>query len=314
MTNGNGYLNDTALLGAGKYVAAVVETTGGDPEKDGLIMLSAVRVVRGRITGKFKSLADPGKAIDPAVSRRIGVSEDMLFNAPPTDDMLAAFTSFLAGDIIVGDGIEAKLAFLNAKLNAKGVGCLNNPCVDLDKLNKALFPEIEDHSFAELASSLLGGTRSEYAAASKVPETVAKCYEALKKYCEDNGMILEKPSEHTARGAAAELVQSIRAAEKEQAFSTDADDRGGAERAAEETPADEAAAKEGAKAEDQPPAAPENRSAARLLLDIAPMLASGIVTFLLLLLTNNKPVALAVSLAVIAIGGFVFHKFIRKQR
>lgn len=211
-TENTGY-NDNNRLLAEKYVAAVIETTGDDPNTDGIVMLSAVRVVHGRITGKFKSIVDPGIKLKPSVAGRIGVNDEMIISAPPTDDMLEAFVSFIGGDMIVGSDIDRKLAFINSKC----IGApLKNDVVDLDKLNKALFPEFEEHTFSELAASLLGGTRAEHAASASIPETVAKCYEALKRYCEENGILLEKASALSAKSEAAALVQSIRAAEQEQ--------------------------------------------------------------------------------------------------
>ncbi|MBR4434714.1 MAG: 3'-5' exonuclease [Clostridia bacterium] len=293
--------NDNACLAGEKYVAAVIETTGDDPASDGIVMLSAVRVVRGRITGKFKSLVDPGIKLTPPVAGRIGFTDEMLVSAPPTDDMLEAFVSFIGGDTIVGADIDEKLAFINAKCTG---GPIKNAAVDLSKLNRALFPELEDHSFSELAASLLGGTRSEHAASASIPETVAKCYEALKRYCEDNGILLEKAPAAAAKNEAAALVQSIRAAEQEQVKA-----------AANESKTEDASTKEPELVSEIPaPAETEKRSKGfRAYTEMILMLVIAAVVFCLLIVIKDKLIGAIIAVLAFAVLVVLYLKYIRRE-
>ena len=94
------------------FVAFDIETTGtngaanGDEEAK-ITEIGAVKVVNGVITEKFDELANPGRKILPRISRLTHITDEMVADKPPVDEIIKKFKDFVGDSILVGHNIKS---------------------------------------------------------------------------------------------------------------------------------------------------------------------------------------------------------------
>lgn len=79
-----------------EYVILDIETTGLDPEHASIIEVAAIVIRSDKIVDKFSSLIEYKGIIPEAIKRITGISENTLIGAPPLEDVLVKFRSFIA--------------------------------------------------------------------------------------------------------------------------------------------------------------------------------------------------------------------------
>ena len=93
------------------FVAFDIEHTGtygisnGDADPE-IIEIGAVKVVNGVITERFDELANPGRKIVPRIARLTHITDEMVADKPPVDEIIKKFKDFVGDDILVGHNIK----------------------------------------------------------------------------------------------------------------------------------------------------------------------------------------------------------------
>lgn len=93
------------------FVAFDIETTGtfgaanGDAPPE-ITEIGAVKVVSGEIVERFSQLANPMRKIVPRIARLTHITDEMLQNEPPIDEVIAAFKDFVGDSVLVGHNIK----------------------------------------------------------------------------------------------------------------------------------------------------------------------------------------------------------------
>ena len=109
------------------FVAFDIETTGtyGAANGDGeakITEIGAVRVVDGEIVEKFDMLANPGRKILPNIARLTHITNEMVADAPPVDEVIRAFHAFVGDSVLVGHNIRnSDLHYINRAADRTGV-------------------------------------------------------------------------------------------------------------------------------------------------------------------------------------------------
>ncbi|MEY4531910.1 MAG: hypothetical protein RLZZ156_2633 [Deinococcota bacterium] len=119
-------------------VALDLEATNGDPVREDIIEIGAVRIDEHG-TQEFQSFVPSNRPINPFVQRMTGINPAMLEGAPPIEETLFRLESFLEGATLVvhNAGFDAALLAREfAKLGRK----LPNPIVDTINLAQAVLP------------------------------------------------------------------------------------------------------------------------------------------------------------------------------
>ena len=119
-------------------VALDLEATNGDPVREDIIEIGAVRIDQNG-TQEFQSFVPSNRPINPFVQRMTGINAAMLEGAPPINETLFRLESFLEGATLVvhNAGFDAALLAREfAKLGRK----LPNPVVDTINLAQAVLP------------------------------------------------------------------------------------------------------------------------------------------------------------------------------
>jgi DNA polymerase-3 subunit epsilon len=138
------------------YVVFDTETTGLNPSGgDALLAIGAVRIVNGRIlTGEtFSALIHPKRSIPPSSIRFHGITDEMVRDCPPVEEVLPAFRAFVDDAVLVAHNAAFDLKFLRLAEKAAGVR-FDGPVLDTMVLSRFLQGEEGEHSLDALAERL----------------------------------------------------------------------------------------------------------------------------------------------------------------
>ena len=137
------------------FVVFDTETTGLDPEKDAVVQIGAVRIVNGKIVpGEvFEELVNPGRAI-PATSTKVhGISDTMVAQAPPFDQICPAFHQFACDAVVVAHNAPFDMTFLHREAKICGIE-FDNPVLDTVHLSAVVFGGSAEHTLDAICDRL----------------------------------------------------------------------------------------------------------------------------------------------------------------
>lgn len=117
-------------LATDRFLVVDVETTGWAPPAAAITEIAAVLVTEGRTEEAFSTLVNPGMAIPRQITRLTGISDAMVADAPPVEDVLDAFLERASGTVLVGHNLGFDLSFLNAAIIGSDRAPLTNPWID----------------------------------------------------------------------------------------------------------------------------------------------------------------------------------------
>lgn len=101
-----------ALLKDGNYIAFDIETTGGNPEKNGMTEIFALRYHQGKVVDTFYTMVNPGVSIPPIVRRMTGITNRMVKDAPRAEEVMQDFVDFIGNDVLVSHNTIGDMKFL----------------------------------------------------------------------------------------------------------------------------------------------------------------------------------------------------------
>jgi len=178
------------LTFASAYTVIDIETTGLDPEVDGITELAAIRVRNNRPDEFFQTLVYPGKEISEDIQRLTGITNAMVKDQPPLEEVVDRFLEFIGDDILVGHNIvRFDVDFINRRI---GDGRqISNRLVDTMWVARKLFGKEIANLRLKTVASFLGIGESEEHRALADSETTFRCYEGMARYAKENHLIIE---------------------------------------------------------------------------------------------------------------------------
>lgn len=94
------------------YVIVDLETTGLRPADDRIIEVGAIRVTEGEQVEVYNRLVQPGRPIPPVITQIVGITDEMLADAPQEREVMEEFLEF-AGDLpLLGHNLRFDYSFL----------------------------------------------------------------------------------------------------------------------------------------------------------------------------------------------------------
>ena len=137
------------------FVVFDTETTGLMPNKDEIVQIGAVRVVKGRVIPgeKVDQLVNPGRSIPPASSKVHGITDAMVADAPDAGTAVSRFHGFARDCVIVAHNAPFDMAFLKRHGRICGLNW-DHPMLDTVLLSAVLFGETEEHSLDAVCERL----------------------------------------------------------------------------------------------------------------------------------------------------------------
>ncbi|MBQ6888234.1 MAG: 3'-5' exonuclease [Lachnospiraceae bacterium] len=133
------------------YICLDLETTGLNPKTDKIIEIGAVKVRNGNIVESFQSFVAPERKLEKRIVELTGITDEMLKNAPPKEEIIPCFLEFAGDDILLGHSVLFDFSFIkrtavNCKLTFERQG------IDTLKIARKFLPELESRSLGFLCS------------------------------------------------------------------------------------------------------------------------------------------------------------------
>ena len=152
-----------------------VETTGLFPQDgDRIVEIAAMKVKNGKVTDKFYSLVNPKRHIPLEATAINKITEDMVADAPVSEEVLPRFIDFISGGCVAGHNARFDLGFLCYELSLFGRRMKDEtPAVDTLKMAKDLLPYLSSYKLSYLARSLGVTVTETHRAMADVELTVA---------------------------------------------------------------------------------------------------------------------------------------------
>ncbi|MBL4866128.1 MAG: 3'-5' exonuclease [Pseudomonadales bacterium] len=92
------------------------ETTGLSPNNgDRAIEIGAVRIENGKTTDTFQELMYPGMQVDTFIEEYTGITNDMLEEAAPCEEVMNRFADFIGDDNLVAHNASFDKRFLDSE-------------------------------------------------------------------------------------------------------------------------------------------------------------------------------------------------------
>lgn len=150
------FQGDDALPDAlrGVFVAFDFETTGLSILYDKPTELGAVKIVDGVITETFHTMIDPQRHIPEEVSKKTGITDDMVKGQPLLENVLPDFYKFSYGCTLVGHNVAFDFPFLVKHGTKAGWSFIDRATVDTMGIAPRAIPGIDVLTLDNVLASL----------------------------------------------------------------------------------------------------------------------------------------------------------------
>lgn len=164
----------------GVFVAFDFETTGLSIFYDKPTELGAVKIVDGVITETFHTMIDPQRPIPEEVSKKTGITDDMVKGQPLFEKVLPDFYKFSYGCTLVGHNVAFDFPFLVKHGTKAGWSFIDRATVDTMGIAPRAIPGIDVLTLDNVLSSLSLVNDNAHRALSDATAT-AKAFIAMTK-------------------------------------------------------------------------------------------------------------------------------------
>jgi DNA polymerase-3 subunit alpha (Gram-positive type) len=137
-----------------RFIAVDIETTGLNYEKDMITEIAAIKVNReDKGHHALTNLVNPGIPIPYEVALKTGITNDMVKNERPIEEVLGEFIDFFEDLPLAFYNAEFDLKFLRRdvkKINRE----INNEIIDVYSICKMAFPKLRSYKLTSIAEKL----------------------------------------------------------------------------------------------------------------------------------------------------------------
>lgn len=164
------------------YCVLDTETTGLSAYYDEVIEIGILKVRSGDVIDRYEQLIRPKYEIDGFITSLTGITNEMVADKPPIEDVKGDALAFLGNDIIVGHNTSFDVRFLAAGFQEN----INNEYMDTMQFARKLYPDLSHHRLSDL-SEYLNLTNNEHRAIADCVTTM-ELYEAMKTEIAQKGL------------------------------------------------------------------------------------------------------------------------------
>ncbi|WP_324824178.1 PolC-type DNA polymerase III [Sinanaerobacter sp. ZZT-01] len=151
---GNTSAMPTGLDTSGEYVVFDLETTGLSPTANEIIEIGAVKVKNKVIIDEFLTFVKPSVAHLPEkITELTGITDDMLKDAPPLDEIFDSFMTFIGDLPLVAHNADFDISFVRVACAKRGKELLNAK-VDTLYMSRTLLKDLKRHKLNLVANAL----------------------------------------------------------------------------------------------------------------------------------------------------------------
>lgn len=186
----------------GRFSSVILdfETTGLSPDYgDRAIEVGAVLVRDNQVVDRFQSLMNPGKRISSFIEGYTGITNEMLGEAPPAEQVMERFFAFIAGHPLVAHNASFDRRFLDVELKRIGRARTHEFACSM-LVARRVFPDAPAHRLETLVNHLGLRTDGVFHRALADAEMTGHLW---------MGMIEELKTTHQIKHVTFELMQSL---------------------------------------------------------------------------------------------------------
>jgi DNA polymerase-3 subunit epsilon len=126
-----------------------VETTGGSAFFHRVIEIGILRVERGELVQKFKSLVKPGRDVPEFITEITGINSKMLKKAPTFEEIAEDILPLFEDSIFVAHNSNFDYKFLKTEFGRAGLS-FNMETLCTVRLSRALYPNYKRHNLSAI--------------------------------------------------------------------------------------------------------------------------------------------------------------------
>ncbi len=130
-----------------------LETTGLKKETDKIIEIGAVKVKDGEVVDKFSAFINPGIKLSDKIVKLTGITDDMLKDASPEEEVVPEFLSFCGDAVLIGHNVGFDIGFIRRFATSVGTE-VNNTVVDTLGLARTLYGDLKNHKLDTVCDHL----------------------------------------------------------------------------------------------------------------------------------------------------------------
>ena len=128
------------------------ETTGMSPDYgDRVIEAGAVRIAGGKVVDRFQCLMNPGVRINSFIEEYTGITNAMVADAPPCEEVMADLKAFIGDCAVVAHNSSFDRRFLAAEWRRIRFGC-DNPFACSMLTARRIYPDAPNHKLGTLVA------------------------------------------------------------------------------------------------------------------------------------------------------------------
>jgi len=126
------------------YVLLDLETTGGNVLHDRVTEIAVVRFEHGQEVARWCTLVNPGLQISYFIEQLTGISNAMVADAPPFDEVGRPLLALLDGAVLVAHNVRFDHGFLQHEFERMGVAWRVKTLCTV-RLSRRLYPQCKGH-------------------------------------------------------------------------------------------------------------------------------------------------------------------------
>ncbi|MEM9052944.1 MAG: exonuclease domain-containing protein [Bacteroidota bacterium] len=135
------------------YVIVDIETTGGNKNTGRITEIAAFKHDGQKVIGSFQSLVNPGRPIPEFVQNLTGISDEMVAEAPPFEEIADEFDKFTANSIFIAHNVNFDYRFLREEFRRIGKDFTRKKMCTV-QLSRKAFPGLPSYSLGKITKEL----------------------------------------------------------------------------------------------------------------------------------------------------------------
>ncbi len=135
------------------YAIVDIETTGSQPDGNGITEIAIVLHNGAEVEGRYETLINPRYAIPPYVSHLTGISNQMVATAPPFEDVAENIYRLLQNRVFIAHNVNFDYSFIKYHLRMAGFEWSPKKLCTL-KLARKAFPGFQRYGLGHICRTL----------------------------------------------------------------------------------------------------------------------------------------------------------------
>lgn len=138
----------------GQLIVFDLETTGFSPTGERIIEYGAVKLNNLDLGETFSEFVNPGKEVPPRITELTGITNDMVKDAPPQEEILRKFIEYCGPDpVLIAHNAGFDTSFIRAACERYGIE-FNFTTVDTVVMSRGMLTELKKHKLDVVAKAL----------------------------------------------------------------------------------------------------------------------------------------------------------------